>query len=88
MGVFTERIRRTLGEQKVFLQGYTENEDFTNEVNFLLEAVECQEEMIKRLEEQIADLENDNENLEEQIETLNEIIGMYEQADEDGNEND
>lgn len=82
MGFFTERIRQKLGDQKVFLQGYTENEDFTNEVNFLVEAVEGQEEQIKRLEERIIELEDRQEMLEEHAETLNEIIGMYEQESE------
>jgi prefoldin subunit 5 len=82
MGFFTERIRQKLGNQKVFLRGETESEDFTNEVNFLVEAVESQEEMIKRLEERIFDLEGDLENLEEQNEALTDIIGEYEQASE------
>lgn len=87
MGFFTERIRQKLGDQKVFSQGYTENEDFTDEVNFLVEAVESQEEMIKRLKERIFDLEEDIEQLEEQNEALTEIISEYEQESE-GEAND
>lgn len=60
MGFFVDRIRRTLGDQKVFLQGWIENEDFTNEVRFLIEAVESQDQMIKRLEERNKELEEDS----------------------------
>lgn len=39
-------------------------------------------------DECIIQYKNEIEDFENHIETLNEIIGMYEQADEEGNEND
>lgn len=44
---------------------------------------------ITKLEHEIAELAEENQNLNEHIETLNQIIGMYEERDEqEGLEND